>query len=317
MQASASPGLPRWRLVGTFFLAAAAVSTASIVTRAAQNEQAPSLVIAAWRLSLASLVLTPFVLLRHHGELTQLTRAQIGLTLVSGTMLALHFASWITSLEYTSVVTSVVLVTTNPVFVALMTPIFLREKLSPTMITTVVVATLGGIIVSAVGTAGDAPHQNAPLFGALLAVVGAICVAAYFIIGRRLRASLSVIPYIWMTYGAGAIVLCGVVLAARLPVAGLSLNAYVFMSFLGLVPQLIGHSSYNYLLRFLSAAFVSLLVLVEPIGTTILAMIVFKGKEYPVPLQYVGAALILGALVFAGRTESPSAGRVEVEPGTE
>jgi drug/metabolite transporter (DMT)-like permease len=294
--------LSRWRLIAVFIVGAMAVSSASIFTRAAQDEHAASLVISAWRLTLSAIVLTPIVLTRHRAELARLTRMQIGLAIASGIMLALHFASWITSLEYTSVITSVVLVTSNPIWVALMTPFFLREKLSSSMIGTVIIATIGGVIVSVAGNAGAAPHQDAPLFGAFLAVVGAICVASYFVIGRRLRASVSVMTYIWMTYSAGAIVLCAVVLLGRLPVSGLSSDAYLWMTFLALVPQLLGHSSYNYLLGFLSATYVSLLVLIEPIGSTILAALIFK--EYPVPLQLVGGALILGALIYAGRVES-------------
>jgi drug/metabolite transporter (DMT)-like permease len=280
-----------------------AVSSASVFIRFAQNEGAPSLIISAWRLVLATLVLTPLILLRHRHKVTQWRGEQITLGVVAGVMLALHFASWITSLEYTSVLISVVLVTTNPLFVALLTPVLLRERLSRGTVIAVLVAITGGVIITLGGDAGTAPKQDAPLLGAVLALVGAVTFALYFLIGRRLRASITVIPYIWLTYGVGAVTLLAILaLGGQIGQLGTQTgNAYLWMTLVGLVPQLIGHSSYNYALGYMSAAFVALSVLFEPIGSSILAVMFLN--EQPSWVQLVGGALILVALYLGSRAE--------------
>ena len=305
---TAAPAAPKkvtWQPFAVLAIGLLATSSASIFIRFAQEEGAPSLVISAWRLVVATLILTPLVLLRHRADIRALNRNQIGLAALAGLMLTVHFASWITSLEYTSVLISVTLVTTNPLFVAMLSPLLLGEKITRKTIGAVLLALVGGVIITAAGGAGSAPKQDAPLYGAFLAIIGSITVALYFIIGRRLRATISVIPYIWLTYGAGAIGLVILVtLAGQLPVVfngGLSGRAYLFMTLTALLPQLIGHSSYNYALGYLSAAYVSLSVLFEPIGSTILA--VFTFQEFPNIVQIGGGVAILVALWIASQEE--------------
>lgn len=279
-----------------------AASSSSIFIRFAQNEGASSLLIAAWRVGLATLILTPIVFARYRPILANLQRDQLLLALLAGGALAVHFASWITSLEYTSILISVTLVTTNPLVVALVSPFLLRERLSRVTVGAILLAIIGGIVISAGGGAGSAPKQDAPMLGIVLALIGSVSVAAYFIIGRRLRASIPVVPYIWITYGAAALVLMMLVAINQFPVTGLTSNAYLWMSLTALFPQLIGHSLFNYALGFLRASFVSLGVLGEPIFSTIMA--IFLLKEQPTPLQLVGSGLILIALILASREEA-------------
>jgi drug/metabolite transporter (DMT)-like permease len=300
---------PSWRPYLVLVIGLIAVSSASVMIRLAQNEKASSLVISAWRVGLATLVLTPIVFSRYRADLARLNRRQIVLMLLGGVLLAIHFGSWITSLEYTSVIASVVLVTANPLWVALMAPIFLHERLSKITVGAVLVAFVGAILIATGGTAGTAAHQDAPLLGNGLAVLGAITVAAYFIIGRKIRANVALIPYIWITYGAAAIVLLAVVLVMGLPLTGLSAKAYLWMSLVALLPQLIGHSSYNYALGYLSAAYVSLTVLGESIGSTILAVILLK--EQPALVQLFGSALVLLGVFVASREETRSTRRAK------
>src|SRR5947208_1101370 len=129
-------------------------------------------------------------------------------------------------MEYTSVIASVVLVTANPLWVALMAPIFLHEDLSRVTVGAIVVAFVSAVLIATGGSAGTALHQDSPLLGNSLAVLGAITVAGYFIIGRKIRSNVSLIPYIWITYGAAAIVLLVVTLIMGLPLAVLSPKAY-------------------------------------------------------------------------------------------
>jgi drug/metabolite transporter (DMT)-like permease len=289
-----------------------AVSTASIFIRYAQ-EYAPSIVIAAYRLSLAALVLSLPALLRHRPELQSLNRREITLALFSGFFLALHFATWITSLEYTTVASSVVLVTTTPLWVALLSPVTIKEPLSRAVLVGMVLALIGGVIVGLSDTCrwSEAGLTCPPLaefvrgrafFGDLLALSGAFMAAAYILIGRRLRSKMTLIPYIFVVYGFAAVVLVTIMLIAGQSPLGFPPQAYGWFALLALVPQLFGHSTFNWALRYLSAAYVSIALLGEPIGSTVLAY--FLLHETPTGLKIFGAILILAGIYVASRSET-------------
>lgn len=287
----------RWKPFIALVIGLFAVSTAAIFIRLAQEENTPSLLVAAGRLTVAAVVLTPYTLRRYRIEIKRLRPVDIRLGLLSGVVLGLHFATWISSLEYTSVINSVVLVTTNPLWVALMAPFVLGEKITRWTIMGLGLAFIGGVLVALSGETGSAPTRSDPLLGNGLALIGAIMAAIYFIIGRRLRVSLTVIPYIWLVYSTAAVFLvisAGLFGHSPMQLSGLAL---VWIILLGLVPQLIGHSSFNYALGFLPAAYVSLIVLGEPIGSGVLAAVFLN--EWPVGLQAVGALMILGGIATA------------------
>jgi drug/metabolite transporter (DMT)-like permease len=222
-------------------------------------------------------------------------------TLVSGVVLGLHFATWISSLEYTAVVNSVTLVDTNPLWVALLAPLFLGEKPGRWAVIGLCVALGGGVLVAMSGGAGKPPTRHAPLLGDGLALAGAFMAAIYFLIGRRLRARLGVVVYVWLVYSVAAVILVLAVIASGQQVGGLPGQAYLWMLLMGLVPQLIGHSSFNYALGYLPAAYVSLMTLGEPIGSGLLAIILLH--EWPVALQLLGSALILVGIGAASKEE--------------
>lgn len=290
-----------WKPYAALMAGVMSVSTAAIFIRLAQEESASSLLLAVGRLSIAALVLTPLALSRHHEELRALRPADIRWAAVAGAALGLHFATWITSLEYTAVVNSVVLVTTAPLWVAVMAPLFLKESLGHWAIIGLLFSLGGGILVSLSGSAGDPPARHDPLLGNGLALFGAVMAACYFMIGRRLRARLSAIVYIWLVYSVAALILLPVVIAAGVQVLGLPGKAYLWLVLMGLIPQLVGHSSFNYALGYLPAAYVSLVVLGEPIGSGILAIIFLN--EWPVVLQLVGSVLILIGIGVASREQ--------------
>lgn len=307
---------PPYPPLGVLAFGILAVSTASIFIRYAQ-EYAPSLVIAAYRLSLASLILAPVALTRHPQELRRITRRKLALALFSGFFLALHFATWITSLEYTTVASSVVLVTTTPLWVAVFAPFVLREPLNRWVLAGMLLALAGGAIVGlsdactwqAGGLAcpplADFVRGQAFL-GDLLALAGALMAAAYIIIGRSLRGQMSLIPYITLVYGMAALVLVAIMLLAGQSPFGYPPPAYLWFALLAAVPQLLGHSSFNWALRYLSAAYVSISLLGEPIGSTILAY--FLLSETPTALKIFGAILILTGIYVASLSESRKIG---------
>ena len=288
-----------WQPYAVLLIGVLAVSTAAIFIRLAQEEGAPSLVLAAARLAVASLVLTPIVLRRHRAELHTIRVRDMWLAVAAGVALGLHFASWITSLEYTAVVNSVTLVTTNPLWVALMTPLVLKERVGRWTMAGLVLALGGGIIVALSGEAGTPPTRQEPLLGNGLALFGAWMVSIYFVIGRQLRSRLSVMTYIWLVYSVAAVLLSMVVVVSGQQVLGLPGEAYLWMVLMGLVPQLIGHSAFNYALGFLPAAYVTMVALFEPVGSGLLAMLLLD--EWPVPLQLAGATLILVGIALATR----------------
>jgi drug/metabolite transporter (DMT)-like permease len=293
------------------FFGILAVSTASIFIRYAQAN-APSLVIAAYRLSLAALGLAPFAWTRRRDELVALTPRDLLLALLSGFFLALHFASWITSLEFTTVASSVVLVTTTPLWVGLFSPFILKESLRRVVALGLGLALVGSTIVglsdvcswSLVGLVCPSWAQllrGRAFMGDLLALAGAIMAACYLMIGRSLRSRMSLLSYIFLVYGMAACVLIAAVLVRRQNPLGYPPLTYLWFALLAIVPQLIGHTTFNWTLRYLSAAYVSISLLGEPVGSTILAYI-FLG-ETPTALKVFGAILILVGIYVASRSE--------------
>ena len=279
----------------------AAVSSAAIFIRYAQRE-APSLVIAAARLTLASLILAPIAWIRYRHEYGRLTRLDGGLAILSGIFLALHFATWISSLEYTTVASSTVLVSLSPLFVAVASWLFLREKIGRAVIVGLAVALIGSAIIGLSDRGGAL--RNA-LLGDALAFAGAVTVAGYLLIGRRLRARLSLVPYVAVVYGTAAVVMLVMVRLARQTVVGYLPATYGWLLLLALVPQLIGHSSFNWALAHLPATYVSLATLGEPIGSTILAYILLG--EVPTPIKIMGAVMILVGILIASQSQSAEA----------
>jgi len=289
-----------------------AVSTASIFIRQAQA-YAPSLVIAAYRLALATLVLAPVALTRRRGEIASLGKLEVGLALLSGFFLAIHFATWITSLEYTTVASSVVLVTTTPLWVALLAPLTIKEPLTRPILIGLSLTMLGTLVVGLSdvchwsGTGLACPSANefwkeGAFLGDLLALAGAWAAAGYIIIGRRLRVGMSLIGYIFVVYGMAAVVLIGIMLLAGESPFGYPPQAYLWLLLLALIPQLLGHSSFNWALGYLSAAYVSISLMGEPIGSTILAY--FLLGETPTTLKIFGAILILTGIYIASRNQT-------------
>jgi drug/metabolite transporter (DMT)-like permease len=276
------------------FMGVVAVSFASIFIRQAE---APPLIIAAYRLSLASLVIGPVALIRSGQELRALSRRDLFYLVVAGVFLAFHFGLWIASLAYTTVASSVILVSMSPLFVGLFSHLLGMDRVTKGM--------LGGILLSVVGSVaigyGDFALGGGVLWGDILALGGAVMVTGYLLAGRRLRRGLSLLPYISLTYSVAAAVtvVCCFLTGQRF--TGYSSTTYLMFILLALVPQVIGHSAFNWALGYLSAPFVSVTILGEPVGATILAYLILN--EVPTFLNIVGGAMILSGIYLASRKE--------------
>lgn len=272
----------------------ACMAGASILIRLAD---APSFVIAAYRLAVAAGILLPFAYARARTELARLTWPFWRLGLLAGLLLAAHFATWISSLTYTSVASSVVLVSTSPIFVGLASRRLLGERLSFAMFAGILVAVIGGGVIGY----GDFDSGGQALWGDVLALAGAMTGAGYFMIGRRLRPHLSLLAYITVVYGTAAVMLIGLAGAAGHAMTGYGWTTCLIFAALAVGPQLLGHSALNWALRYLSAAFVSVSTLGEPVGATILAAVILG--EGVSAVKTGGGLLVLGGIYLALRAE--------------
>jgi drug/metabolite transporter (DMT)-like permease len=205
-----------------------------------------------------------------------------------------------------------VLVSTSPLWVALLAPLVLREHLTRSVLVGMLLALIGGVVIAlsdaCVWQNGLAcPSlaefvQGGAFFGNFLALAGAWMVAGYLLIGRRLRVKMSLVPYIFVVYSIAAVALIVIMFASGETPLGYSPMTYMWMLLLALVPQLIGHSTYNWALRYMPAALVAVTTLGEPIGSTILAY--FLLGESPTALKVAGGMLILIGIYSASRGES-------------
>src|SRR5262249_14603553 len=196
------------------------MSTASILIRWLQADSVPSLSIAAWRLGLAALLLAPLVLIRHRAALARLAPRDWLLAAAAGAFLAAHFATWIRSLEYTSVASSVALVTTNPIWIGIASWVVFRERLSAVMLFAIALAIAGSAVIFLADGGRGGPQGSAPALGNALAIVGSLAICGYLLIGRGLRRSIALVPYVGVVYAAAAVCLVVVALAAGAPLGG-------------------------------------------------------------------------------------------------
>ena len=289
------PGRSSAHLV--LFIGVAAVSSAAILIREAD---APALVIAAYRLGLAALPTGALALAT--GRRRASRDGLWAWPILAGAFLALHFGFWIASLQQTSVITSVVLVTTNPLFVGLASPFVLRERVSAATWMGIGIATVGASLMAA----EDLGEGLGTLVGDLYALLGAVFGAGYLMIGRRARPQVSWVGYVGVVYPVAAVLLVASVLVAREPFTGYSTKTFLMLGLLALGPQLVGHSAINWALAYVPAALVAVAILGEAVGATILATLVLQ--ETPSGLELAGALLVLTAVYVALRPGRVPAG---------
>lgn len=268
----------------------------------------PSIVIAAYRLSIAALILGILIAIKKINLSNYYDKQNIRLAILSGLFLALHFSAWITSLEYTSVASSVVLVTTTPIWVTIFSRLVLKEDISKNVVWGLLFAIIGMVIVSfsdiCVLNSGRISCNfesnfltGKPLLGNILALIGALMAAGYMLAGRKLRKTVPTLPYTFVVYGTAAIVVDIVVLLTGVQFFSFSGSTYIWLVALAIIPQLLGHSLFNWALEYLPASVVSIALLGEPVGTIMLAFIFLK--EVPTLIEALGACLILVGIIVA------------------
>ncbi len=278
--------VPLPRVLSVLLAGVIAISFAAILIRLCE---APPLAIAFYRLFFASLFFWLTSNKSARATLRQLPLASLRWGWLAGVALALHFATWITSLNHTSVTNSVVLVATAPIFVALGARFILQEKARAWLYWGLLLAFAGVAVITLHDSSGG---QNA-LFGNLLALAGALFAGIYFLIGRKLRRQMDTAPYVMLCYAAAALLLFAAALLMREPLTGYSWQTYAAFLGIALIPQVLGHTSFNWALKHLSAPTVSVAMLGEPIGASLLAVF-FLQEEIGVRTLLGGSLTLIG-----------------------
>ncbi|MDQ2666068.1 MAG: DMT family transporter [Gemmatimonadota bacterium] len=283
------------------YVLAAALLGVSLSGPLVRLSHSPPLVIAAWRLAFSLVIIA--IALVATGEWRQwrrLTRRELGLAGAAGGMLALHFWSWNASIALTSVAASVVLVNTQPVVVALLSTVFLSEAPSRRQWVGIAIGMAGALIVASPdfrGAAGRSiAHPNAGL-GDILALLGAVTAAIYFVVGRRLRVTLDLWAYVGLVYGACLavlLVLLALTATPLLPQPPRELGIFVLLA---LGPMLLGHTGLNWALKHSPAYAVNITLLGEPVGATLIAALLPGIREVPGPTVFIGGAVILAGVL--------------------
>ena len=272
-----------------------AISTASIFIKLCD---APVLTIATYRMILASLMLTPFVCYKKPWRRWE--RKEIKWVLLSGLFLSLHFALWIASLKYTSVASSVLLVTTHPIFVGIGGWLFLKERRGMNWVAGIALSVFGCGLVSS----GDVSISKGALIGDGFALLGAIAASGYLLLGRKLRKNQDLFSYIFPVYSTAGLILIPLPLIFQEPFFRYSSTTYAYLFLVALIPQLIGHTTFNWALKYLPASMVAITILGEPIGSTILAYFIL-GEGLTI-WKVVGGMLILSGILVALKNTSKS-----------
>lgn len=288
---------PRWKLGAVLTAGVMAISAAPILVRLAD---APGISTALFRTTISTILMAAIAWWSVGSGWWRLTRREWKICAISGVFLGLHFWSWMTSLEYTTVASSVLLVTMNPIFVGLASPWVTGDKLTRRLIVGIGLVMLGSLVV---GFDDLSVGPSTSLYGNGLALLGAVCGSGYLLAGRLARRSVRLETYATVTNGFAAATLLPAALWVGAPLTSLSAATYGVFLLIAVVPQLIGHNSMVWSLKHLSAPMVSLVILTEPLGASLLAWLLFD--EVPTWLKAVGG-LILLAGVFVASLPEPS-----------
>ncbi|WP_255170039.1 DMT family transporter [Natrononativus amylolyticus] len=267
-----------------------AASTSAILVR---WSHAPSSVAAFYRVLFTTVLVAPIALIRHREEFSRLSRRDLGFAIVAGVALAVHFAAWFESLNHTSVAASVTLVQTQPIFVAVGAAVLLKERVHRMTVIGILVAIVGAAAMS-FGDAGEAPISDATLYGNSLAVLGAITVAGYVLAGRAIRQRVSLFPYVTVVYTACTITLFALVGAQGHGYLEYPPREWLLFLAMAVGPGVLGHTIVNWVLKYLESVVVSVAWLGEPVGATILALVLLA--EVPDAITVIGGLVVLAGI---------------------
>ncbi|MFU2158390.1 DMT family transporter [Caldisericum sp. AR60] len=281
----------RVKLILILIIGVISVGVSSILIRLTDAEP---IVIATYRLTLSALIVTPLYIFYSKKISFKDSIVFVPLAL----FLSTHFVLWIYSLKYTTVASSTVLVTTNPIFVPIFSYIFFRKKVKRELLLGIAIAISGSILI---GLSSKGSVAKAPILGDVLALLGAVAVSLYLTFTNRIRQRFELIPFIFFTYSYTAIILIIVSIITRQNLFHYQANTFLMFFLVAFIPQILGHTAYNYSLKYLDPSFIAVTILGEPIIATIGAYFILK--ETPSVLEIVGAVLILFGIYISARVE--------------
>jgi drug/metabolite transporter (DMT)-like permease len=276
-------------IIGVIF-----VSFSSVLIKASE---APSLIISTYRLAFTVLLIAPSTIFKSKRELVSIDRKSLLLCALSGVFLALHFATWITSIKYTSIASSAVLVNTHPLFIVVLTYFIFKDKVTKKAILSIMLTLIGGIIISS----ADKGLGSNVFLGDMLAVAGAAFVSFYMIIGRVMRQRLSVTSYTFIVYLSCTITLLILSVFTKTPLYPYKLKEWAIFLGLAVFCTILGHSIFNWSLEYVKPTFLSVAILGEPVFATMWAVLFFS--EYPSLYNIIGSSVIIVGIYMFSRAE--------------
>jgi len=285
-----APSSNNIRLILSFVIGVLAISTSAIFVKLTN---APSSVIATYRLFFTVVLFLPPTLVYYAKELRDLKKQDLIYSVLAGIFLAFHFITWFESLKHTSVTSSVVLVSLQPIFTMIGGFIFFKEKYPIASIYAALFSFSGSVIISW----GDFQLNFEAFYGDILAIIGALMASVYWLFGQRIRKEISVLPYTTIVYGSSTIVLFLYDLLLQFPLLPYNKIDWLIFLLLAIIPTVLGHTLFNWAVKYVKATTVSMAILGEPIGAAFLAYIIFN--EPISATQIVGGCIIiLGILMY-------------------
>lgn len=267
------------------------ISTAAVIIRLIE---APATAIAFYRLAIASIFILPLSsFLRNTNRLNQIRLQDTLMCLAASVAISIHFVAWIASLEYTSVASSVILVTTSPLIVAFLSKLFFQEHLHKNVYAGIALGLIGAVVL----TGGDSRLEGRALWGDLLAFIGALSFAFYLILGKRVRTRLNNLDYTSFVFLSASVMLFVISVIANQPLWNFDSKSIIFIVTLAIIPQLIGHSSITWALGSVRATLVSVAIMAEPVGAILLAWLILN--EHPSLANLIGGLIILSGIFIA------------------
>lgn len=272
-------------------VAVAAVSTSAILVR---WSRAPDAAKAFYRVLFMAALVAPVAARNHREDLRALSARDLAVALATGGALAIHFFAWFASVQRTSVAASVTLVQSQPLFVALGAWLVLDEGIGRRTVVGIVVAVAGAAVMSLGRPGATVPVQGQALVGNALAVLGAVMLAGYVLVGRSLRQRIAVFPYVSVVYVAAAATLFVIVLVRGVSLVGYPPREYLLFLGMAVGPGLLGHTVVNWALEHVESSVVSVTLLGEPVGSTLLAAALLG--ELPAPATVLGGTVVLAGI---------------------
>ncbi|MGD9679231.1 MAG: DMT family transporter [Vulcanibacillus sp.] len=266
------------------------ISTAAVLVKLST---APSSILAAYRMLFTVIILSVPTLIFNRKEFKTLTKKDLIYSFLSGIFLAFHFLAWFESLQYTSVASSVVIVSLQPIFAMIGVYIFFKERITRIELIGALLAVTGSIIIGW----GDFKLGNQAIYGDILALLGAALVTGYWLLGQNVRKRLSLLPYVLLVYCTSFVVLIIYNLISNTNLIHYSIREWIIFIALAIIPTIFGHTALNWAVKYLSTTTISISILAEPIGASILAYIIL-GEIILVTQVIGGLVIILGISIY-------------------